>query len=257
VAHEKAGIIKEGVPVVTGVEDDEVLDILRKTCEEKNCDFLVSKEHGTYTLKEGNLDAQIFDLKGLNGNYEDLKILLLGKHQLKNAHISALTCEVLKSKGIDIPKNSIKQGFEKTRWPARLEVVHKSPVIILDCAHNPAGMSALNTAMDELFGERKITVIMGIMRDKDIPGIVKEIAPRANQIKITKPEFERAAEPTIIESEAKKYCDNVTIVPKVSEAVETAIQHAVLDDIICISGSIFNVSEAMEALIKKGIIKPS
>jgi dihydrofolate synthase/folylpolyglutamate synthase len=256
VAKEKAGIIKHGVPVVTGVEDDEILDILKAICQEKNCKIFVSKEHGAYTSKEANLDIQTFDLKGMGTEYKDLKIHLLGKHQLKNAHITALTLEVLRENKVSIPESSIKHGFENSRWPARLEVVQKNPTIILDCAHNPAGMNALRRALDDLFNGKKPIIIMGIMRDKDITGIVKEIAPRADHIIITKPEFERAAEPESIESEVKKYCDDVRIISKVSDAVKYAIDDAEKSDVICITGSIFNVSEAMEALIKKNMMKP-
>lgn len=256
VASEKAGIIKNGVPVVTGVEDEEILNILKTACQEKNCEIFILKEHGSLTLKEASLDAQTFDLKGMGSDYEDLRIHLLGKHQLKNAHMAVLTIEVLRDIGVSIPESSIKLGFENTRWPARLEIVHKNPAIILDCAHNPAGITALNEALAELFKEKKLTLILGIMRDKDILGIVKEIAPRAARIIITKPKFERAAEPNIIESEANKYCDDVRIISKVPDAVEYTMNNTKKEDIICITGSIFNVAEAMEALIKKELIMP-
>lgn len=253
VAREKAGIVKSGIPVVTGVEDDKILALIKKTCEEKECEVYSSKEHGAYKLRGVNLDHQTFDIE-VNGKlYNDLMIPLLGEHQIKNALIAAITSEVLKTKDIAIKETNLRKGFESTIWPARLEIIQEKPMVILDCAHNPTGMRALKSALQGLFKGKKVTLIIGIMRDKDIPGIIKEIANVADNIIITKPKFERASEPDIIEGEAKKYCKNVMIKPKVEDAVKYAIKNASMDDIICITGSIFNVGEAMTALDR---IKP-
>jgi len=248
VAREKAGIIKSGVPVVTGIEDDIILDLIKKICKEKKCEVYASKEKGKYTLKEADLDAQIFDIEVNGIRYKNFKIHLLGEHQLKNALTVGLTIEVLKRKGINIQEKSVRKGFETTRWPGRLEIVQENPTVILDCAHNPAGMKALRSALEQLFRGKKVTFVMGIMRDKDIHGIVKEITSMADNIIITKPTFERAAEPEIIEREAKKYCNNVLIKSGVGDAVSYALKNAAKNDIICITGSIFNVGEALTAI---------
>ncbi|UCE75336.1 MAG: hypothetical protein JSV56_06455, partial [Methanomassiliicoccales archaeon] len=248
VAREKAGIIKPGVPVVTGVEDDGLLDLIKKICLEKNCEVYTTKEHGAYYLKESGLKGQIFDIESNGSRFSDLKIHLLGEHQVKNALIAAMTVNLLKKKGVDLPDESIKKGFENTRWPGRLEIVQEKPTIVLDCAHNPAGMKALKSAFMDLFKEKEKTFIIGIMRDKDIPGIVKEIAYIADNIIVTKPKFERASEPEKIENEALKYCDHVLIKENVAEAVKYAKKSVKEDDVICITGSIFNVGEAMQVL---------
>lgn len=219
----------------------------------KECEVYSSKEHGAYTLKGTDLEYQTFDIEVNGRRYKNLKISLLGEHQLKNALIAAMTLDVFIKKGMVIKETNLRQGFETTRWPGRLEIIREKPTIILDCAHNPAGMRALRSALQELFEGKKLTLIIGIMKDKDIPGIIKEIAIAADNILITKPKFERASEPNIIESEAKKYCNNVLIKHKVEDAVQYAIKNASMDDVICITGSIFNVGEAMTALDR---IKP-
>ncbi|UCG70562.1 MAG: bifunctional folylpolyglutamate synthase/dihydrofolate synthase [Thermoplasmata archaeon] len=248
VAGEKAGIIKNGVPVISGIENDDLLTMIKQKCKEKGSDIYASKECGTYIKKQGNLDAQIFDIELNDKRYQDLKIHLLGDHQLKNALTAALTVDVMDRIGIRIPVKSQREGFENTRWPARFEVIKKDPMVVLDCAHNPAGMRALNSTLMKIFKDMKLTLVIGIMRDKDIPGIVKEIANSAENIIVTRPKFERAAEPEIIESEVKKYCNNVLIKSNVADAVGYAIERASQKDIICITGSIFNVGEAMVAL---------
>ncbi len=258
VAQEKAGIIKSGVPVVTGIEDEEILTMIKKICEEKTCEVYPTKEYGSYTLREAKFGAQLFDIEveRLGNGYKDLKIHLSGRHQLQNALIAALAVKILQKKGISIPERSVKDGFENTRWPGRFEIVQKNPTVILDCAHNQAGMNALRSTLTGLYGGKELTVVIGIMRDKDIPGIIKEIAIVADNIIITKPRFDRAAEPGIIGSEAKKYCDNVLIKDKVAEAVGHAIKNAASEGVICITGSIFNVGEAMRALETFDVKKP-
>lgn len=253
VAKEKAGIIKKGVPVVTGVENEDILDLIKNICKKKNCEVFATKKLGTYLSKKTNLDGQVFDLQVDSTGYHDMKMHLLGEHQLKNALIAIQAVEILNTKGLNISEKNIREGFEKTRWPGRLEIVQKEPTVILDCAHNPAGMKALKNALTLLNPKGKLTLVLGIMRDKDIPGIVKEIAPFADNIIITKPNFERAAEPEIIEKEAKKFCNSITTKPVVKEAVRYAINDASCKDFICITGSIFNVGEAM---IELGLSKP-
>ncbi|UCE38052.1 MAG: bifunctional folylpolyglutamate synthase/dihydrofolate synthase [Thermoplasmata archaeon] len=252
VAREKAGIIKNNVPVVTGIEDDDILNIIKKICEEKKAQIYSHKEQGNIISNESSLDGQIFEIELKDRRYKDLKIPLLGEYQLKNALVCVLTLEVLKKKGMDIPEESVKRGFETTRWPARMEIVQKEPTIVLDCAHNPAGMRALVSTLTDLFSKRPLTFVIGIMRDKDIPGIIKEVAPKAHCIIVTKPKFERAALPERIESEAKKYLSDVVVIENVAEAVSQAIKKAEKNGIICISGSIFNVSEAMATLNIEG-----
>ena len=248
VAGEKAGIIKEGIPVICGIEQEEILKIIKNICQEKNCQVLFSKNQGGYTLKESTVDHQKFDIHFNGSQYTDLKIPLLGEHQLKNAQIAIMTIELLKGMGVDIKEEDLRKGLEDTKWPGRLEIIQKDPIVILDCAHNPSGMKALGSVINDMFGHTKKTLIIGIMRDKDIPGIVKEAGSFADSMIITRPKFERAAAHELILNWAKKYCEDVKIIQNVAEAVNFAISTADSNDAVIISGSIFNVGEAMEFL---------
>jgi dihydrofolate synthase/folylpolyglutamate synthase len=245
VAGEKAGIIKTGIPVVTGIEDKDILNMIKNICNEKKCEIFTTKDNGEYSLKKADIDGQTFNLELEDSRYENLIIPLLGEHQLKNALIAALTVNVLKKQGVHIPDKSLCEGFESTKWPARMQIIQKNPVVLLDCAHNPAGMKALISSLGEIFQNQKITFVIGIMRDKDIPGIIKEIASLAYGIIITKPQFERASAPEMIENEVKKHLQNVQIIEDVGRALEYTIKNAREQDVVCITGSIFNVGEAM------------
>ncbi len=253
VAREKAGIIKPKVPVVTGIDDETILSLIKNVGKERKCQVHATKERGKYILKNANLEGQIFDLEDKGERYKDLKIRLVGEHQLKNAQIALITLKVLEERGIAISEESIREGFERTTWPGRLEIISHNPTIVLDGAHNPAGMNALNSTLQELFEGKKLTLVIGMMRDKDIPGIVREIAYLADNIIITRPDMDRAADPKIIATEVRKYSDKVMIIEKVANATEYAINNTAYDDVICISGSIYNVGEAMVKLDKMNI----
>jgi dihydrofolate synthase/folylpolyglutamate synthase len=248
VAREKAGIIKEGIPVICGIEQEEIIKMIEDICQKKHCQVLFSKNQGGYNLKEKNVDYQVFDIH-LNGSqYTDLNIPLLGEHQLKNAQIAIMSTELLKGMGMDIKEEDLREGLAKTKWPGRLQIIQKNPTIILDCAHNPSGMKALGSVINDMFGRTKKILIIGIMRDKDIPGIVKEAGSFADLMIITKPKFERAAEPEHIQKWAKKYCEDVKIIQNVAEAVNFSKSTTEPEDVVIISGSIFNVGESMEFL---------
>lgn len=248
VAGEKAGIIKEGIPVICGIEQEEIIKMIEDICQKKHCQVLFSKNQGGYKLKENTVDYQKFDIYLDGSQYIDLKIPLLGEHQLKNAHIATMTIELFKGLNAEIKEKDIREGLMKTKWPGRLEIIQKDPFVILDCAHNPSGMKALGSVINDMFSHTKKTLVMGIMRDKDIPGIVKEAGSFADSIIITRPKFERAAEPELILNWAEKYCQDVKIIQNVAEAVNFAISSADSNDSVIIAGSIFNVGEAMEFL---------
>ncbi|UCF07621.1 MAG: bifunctional folylpolyglutamate synthase/dihydrofolate synthase [Thermoplasmata archaeon] len=250
VTMEKAGIIKPGAPVVTGIEDEDILGMIEEVCQSKKSPLFPTRDRVSAVLKASDLYGQTFDISGLGTGYEDLTLHLLGEHQIKNASVAALVIDVMKNKGVAIPDRAIREGFKNAKWPARFEIVQEKPIILLDCAHNPAGMRALKRALTNTLSGRRLTLVLGIMRDKDIAGIVREIAPKAASIIITKPKFERAAEPSVIEEEARKYGDSVVVINSVSEAINHAKRNTTKFDVICVTGSIFNVGEAMEALGK-------
>jgi dihydrofolate synthase/folylpolyglutamate synthase len=248
VAREKAGIIKMGVPVVIGVTQKEILKMITDISLEKQSPYYSTQKNGNYTILESSSRNQRFNME-VNGKvFSDLTIHLIGEHQVENTLIALLTLDILRKQGISIPEESIREGIENTKWPGRLEIVSQNPTVILDCAHNPDGMKALNSAMKRFYGDSKKTLVLGIMRDKDIPAIVYEACDFADKVIITKPKFERAAEPDMILPEVEKYCKNVKVIENVREAVDHAISGSEKDDIVCIAGSIFNVSEAMKGI---------
>ena len=219
IAGEKAGIIKENGKVVVGKRDIGLVKLFKEKCEEKKSTlFLAGKEQ--------------------------IETPLLGRHQQENANTAITAARVLK-----IDEKIIKQGIAKTRWPGRLEYISKN--ILMDCAHNVAGMEALREYVWEL-KNRKV-LVLAMAEDKEIDKMVGLIAPLFKEVIITRGNY-KPAETGRIAVEVRKYVFNVKEIPKVEEAINSALKSASSEELILITGSIYMVGDALAVLKKKNII---
>ena len=252
IAYEKCGIIKRGISVVTAENKKEVLQVIEETCRKKKARLYRVGKELRVTSYELQVPYQKFNLKGIYGNYENLKISLLGKHQLLNAACALGAVELLRPQ-ISITQDQVKKGLAKTIWPGRLEVkrytVHgKRLTVILDGAHNVAGARTLKEAIGDSFNYKRLILVLGILKDKDIEGIMSQIAPLASRIIITKPQTPRAVEPEEIAKIAKEYSGSIMIKERVSQAMECALSCAKRRNIVLITGSLYTVGEAIKAI---------
>jgi dihydrofolate synthase/folylpolyglutamate synthase len=241
IAGEKAGIIKENSILVTAEQDPKIKKIFRTVCIKRNTKYLSVMDNYSFYDYSIDLDWQQFKVRGKVENYA-MKIGLLGKHQIINAMTVIAVIEELILLGIVIRKKDILKGLEKAKWPGRLEIVNKNPLVILDCAHNPHGMQTLVDFLKELRYARMI-LVLGISSDKDIPEIVKMIVPFSDKLIITQAKY-RGAEPKILEKEARKYAKGIVAIKDVRKAVKEALKSAKKGDVVIVTGSIFTVSEA-------------
>ena len=249
IAREKAGIIKKKSSLITGATQANVLTLFRKKCHNLQTEFYrLGKD---FSIKTGKNHS---NYHGINYNLEDIKIGLLGDYQYNNTAIALAAVELLKMKDYHIRDSAIYRGLRDVCWPGRLEVVKNSPVVILDGAHNPVAMKSLRKALLKNFNFKKLVLILGIMEDKNIKGMVKEIVPYVHKVVLCKPNMDRAASPTslagIIEGYNVKHCK----IDDVKEATLYALSTAGQKDLICVAGSLFTVGEAREVFKKKSYI---
>ena len=243
IAFEKAGIIKDGGIVITGVTQPSVLELVQEKC----------RTHGAVLYKVGkdmrgrSTGPGIFNYYGLRDRYAALRLNLLGSHQIRNAVTALGAIEVLKEKGYAIDEKAIYKGLESTHWPARLEMLQKDPLVVLDCAHNRAGAKALKDALcDGTFSFGRLFLVLGIMKDKEIKSILSQLIPLADRVILTQPRMDRAASPEMLWEDVKKYRKVKEIVYDVKKAVSYAVSQAAKEDMVCITGSIFTIGEARE-----------
>ncbi len=255
IAREKAGIIKKNVPVVTACEEPEAMGEIAHACERQGSPlYMLGRDFLTRPLGRGK-NGEAFDYLGITKNLSGLDLDLRGVHQHKNAACALAAIEIASSSGITVPLRAMKKGLEQARWPARVEVLSKRPLIIIDAAHNPDGARSLREALRGFTYERLI-LVLGIMADKDIGGILRELAPLAEEVILTAPRTERAANPDILLDKLAPYGKNARAVRPVARACGAALREAGANDAVCVAGSIFTAGEAMKYLKDRLAKKP-
>lgn len=245
-AAEKAGIIKGHTPVICGEVKPQPLGVIEKAAKGRNAplyeigkDFRLTEERGALNYRGIDGDT---DIKGL-------RLGLAGPHQRENAACALAAIEVLKRGGWAVPISAIRTGLKAVKWPGRIEVIGRRPLVIIDSAHNPAGAATLSNALGG-FKYRRLILVMGIMADKDIDGILSELLPLADSVIFTAPATERAASPDLLCRKARRYSKDIRTARSVKEACKTALDEAALADAVCVTGSIFTVGEARRYLLR-------
>jgi len=184
-----------------------------------------------------------FSYYGINKRYSGLNISLSGKHQIKNAALALAAIEILTAKGVGINDTSVVEGLRDARWEGRLEIVSRDPRIVLDGAHNPAGISSLCNALVTDFSYRRLIVVFGVLRDKDYSRMLKRLLPLADKIVLTRPKEERAARTEDLLPVASLYHGHIEVVDDSAEALARARSLAGADDLVCVTGSLYLVGE--------------
>jgi dihydrofolate synthase/folylpolyglutamate synthase len=248
IACEKAGIIKEGVPVVSSPQKDEALTVIQKVAAERNAPLTLVGREVTFEAGEHSLDGQsltIVNHKSEIVNPVILRIPLLGAHQVVNA---ATAYVALKVSGLNVPDAVIQKGFAEVKWPARFEVLRREPPVILDSAHNVDSAQKLRQALDDYFPTRPVILIFGASEDKNVLGMFAEWKPRLNCILATKADHPRALEPEQLLELAQQAGVPAEVVSPVESALSRALELSAKDgNIVLSAGSMFVVSEVRTA----------
>jgi dihydrofolate synthase/folylpolyglutamate synthase len=245
IATEKAGIIKSHqvtkspshqVIVISAPQEEEVRGVIRKKCQEAGAELNEIGKDIKYQKTEDG-----FKVKTKFGRYENLKIRLLGEHQLVNATVAVGVIGALRLHNIDVSADSIRSGLYNTCWPGRCEVISREPLVVLDGAQNIASSKALKEAIKENFKYKKLILVLGISNDKDIRGICNELYELADEVILTKANNLRATEPEIL---AQYFIPKaVCITSNVEEARNLAYHIVKEEDLILVCGSLFVVGE--------------
>jgi dihydrofolate synthase/folylpolyglutamate synthase len=248
IAREKGGIIKGGIDVVTAVSQAPVKRLLQSLCEERGAPFWRIGHDARYR----RLASGLLNYYGVRERYRELALGLKGRFQHRNAALCLLTLEILKGKGIAVSEEDIRLGLADPLWPGRLEVVSSRPLIILDGAHNIAAMRSLADSIKRDFDFKDLVLVVGIMADKQISRILKEIVPLATRTIFTRPAYYRAAEPQRLLKAAEELGRGGEVCVPLSAAIERAKNLADERDLILITGSLFTVGEAKSCLDPTG-----
>lgn len=255
IAGEKAGIIKQGVPVVSGAVQPEAIAVIeRKAARAGAPVYRFPKDFRAEPAASAGY--QEFDYRGIGSSFPGLRIAMAGRHQVENACMALAAIECLSDRGIAVPEAALRNGLAGAAWEGRLERVAERPDIYLDGAHNPASARVLADAVRDLKkGYRHLVLVIGILMDKDYQGIVSQLAPLADRIIVTKPHYSRALDVGSLAAEMGVFHRMVDSAETVAEAIGLARQGAAENDLILITGSLYTVGDA-RAVLRPGASGP-
>jgi len=230
IAVEKGGIIKPGVPVLTSETKPEPLAVLRKIADENQSPFIqVSISHSISELEES------------------AELPLLGDHQRVNAALAVATVREL-SNIVPVSPAAIQTGLAQVHWPGRLQILRPGPgrAIVLDSAHNPAGAEVLRAALQKYFPGALVTLVFGVLRDKDWSAMCQILVPLAGRVCLAPVGSDRTADPQVL----REVCLTLNPYAEVlaCASLSDALTRVANDPVVVITGSVHFVGEAMEAL---------
>ena len=240
IALEKAGIIKAGALVIIAPQPSAAEEILSEAVASHGDRIIHAGRTMTWNKLSSGLGGQEFELTSGKGVYR-LSIPLLGRHQLENAAVAVAALESL-----DIDVGPIAEGLLKVRWPGRLEILRREPLLLVDGAHNPESARRLREAIQEYIDYDRSVLIVGVSCDKDIAGILHELAPIAGSIIVTHSRHPRAMPSEQALEAVNKIGLHATTSNGVIDAIERALSAAGSRDLICVTGSLFVAAEAIE-----------
>ena len=245
IAREKAGIIKPGRPVVSAPQPPEATEVIVRTAAERDAPLLLG---GRDWAVEGT--PARFSYRGPGGELRDLRLALRGAHQVENAGVALAVVQLLGERRFSISEQAMWSGLAQVRWPGRLEVLRQRPLVVADGAHNVDSAERLAQALRAEFTWRRLILILGIARDKDIPGIVRALAPLADEVMAVASHSPRAATPERILAAVGEIAPDVPAraAGSVAAALDDVLGHAGPEDLILVTGSLYAVAEAREAL---------
>jgi dihydrofolate synthase/folylpolyglutamate synthase len=245
IAREKAGIIKPGCLVVISPQPEEAASVITEICQDKKAKVVQVGKDITWHKIGGDLHRQSLEIEGRTGKYQ-VSIPLLGDFQLENAATAVAALEILSSEGFAISTADIAQGLAKVKWPGRFQILQQHPTVLVDGAHNVASMKRLVNNIKAYFPRKRIFLVFGTSCDKDIPGIINELVPLSPQVIVTQTSHSRAAPPPTLVDEFSKRGIEPETGKTVTEAISRALSLADRRDIICVTGSLFVVAEALD-----------
>jgi dihydrofolate synthase/folylpolyglutamate synthase len=247
-AWEKAGIAKQGTVVITGIEQDGLFDLVSKRVTEKGASEVLRAGHDIEIVSRSmGVGGQMLSIRGRHARYDELFFALHGEHQANNALLAIGAVEAFAGQALD--QDALENGLRAVRTPARMEVVGRHPLVIVDGGHNPASAEVVKATIAESFPHERMTMVVGMLSEKLIDDVLAIWAPILDRVVVTSPRSERAADPErLVEVLQRLSVPDIEVVRDVASAVDQAISQASEQDLVLVTGSFYTASEARDHL---------
>ncbi len=249
IASAKAGIIKpHGTTLIYG-QNPEADKVFQDTCQRVGSRLIITDHSrivdNAHTLRGHDLSF---------GPYTHIHLPLVGSHQVKNAAVVLTAVEELKKAGVSIPDAAVYAGMAAVRWPARMELLCEKPVFLLDGGHNPHGFHAAAETIQELFPDQKITVMMGVMADKDHGDMIRELLPLSKRFITVQPDSPRSMTADDLAVEIRTLGGNAEAAGTVENGVKRIRDEADPQDVLLAIGSLYMSGNVRAAMGKGGCV---
>ena len=245
IAATKAGIIKPGCHAVLYPCAPSVQEVVAARCRAAGAPLTVADFDALSSVCD-TLEGQIFNY----GPYKGLRLPLLGGHQLRNAAVALTTIDVLRQRGWHIDESAVRQGLAQTAWPGRFQVVRRQPTIILDGGHNPQCMVSLAAAIREYLPGQPVTVLTGVLADKDYGKMYDQLAPLAARFITVTPHNPRALDAGELAAFLRRYGKPVTACGTIREGVARMLADTPPDGTAVCCGSLYLLGDVVQSLEK-------
>ncbi|MEE1055929.1 MAG: folylpolyglutamate synthase/dihydrofolate synthase family protein [Acutalibacteraceae bacterium] len=245
IAFQKSGIIKQNSNTVyhrqSGTADTVITNVA-----EKMYNRLFYADNLSLTVTEQDIEHTKFIYNGI-----EITIHLIGEHQIKNAKLALNTIEVLREHcDFNISNKNIAEGFAKAKMPARLELICKDPIVLIDGAHNPNGMEALSTAIKQYLAGKKIVCIMGMLKDKDSNSSLEYLDGLIDTVITLEPDNPRKQSKEDLAEKAVKFFDMVYPMENFTEAIEKALDISQDNGVVLVCGSLYLASQLRPLIVR-------
>jgi dihydrofolate synthase/folylpolyglutamate synthase len=241
IAREKAGIVKPGVPLVCGPVPEDAERVIREVCQSRNAPMIGAADAVRIVSHDG--DGAI-DVRG-SRSLDHVTLALAGRHQRSNAAVAVAVLDEVSRLGIRVTDAAIRTGLTDAVWPARLErFVREGVEVLIDAAHNPAGARALASHLRDI-GWPRVTLLFGVMRDKDVAGMLEPLAPSCERVICTTPPNPRALPASELADVVRRFVPAVEIESDVNRALHRSLVHG---RPVVAAGSIFLIGPLRDIL---------
>ena len=262
IAHEKAGIIKPGSIAVLAQQEADVATVLIERATEVGATVAREGMEFGVVSRVPAVGGQMLSLQGLRARYDDVFLPLYGAHQAQNAVVALAAVEAFAGED-PLDEDLVRAAFAEVTSPGRLEIIRRSPTIVLDAAHNPHGAAATAAAIEDSFTFSPLIGVMGVMGDKDADGVLEAFEPHLEHLICTQNSTSRSMSADALAAAAIEIYgeDRVTVVRDLAEAIDRAATLAEAGEAfgdplgsgaVLVTGSVVTVGEARSMLLRRG-----